>query len=125
MSEGPLLVDFAKRGGLVPAVVQDAATNEVLMLGWVNQAALDRTLDSGKATFWSTSRNELWEKGTTSGDWLRVVEVRVDCDEDTLLYRVEPQGEGTCHTKTLAGKARKSCFYRRVEPDGTVTNLDP
>jgi len=117
--------DFAKRGGLVPAVVQDAATGEVLMLGWVNQQAWLRTLSTGKATFWSTSRNELWEKGATSGDWLKIVEVRVDCDEDTILYRVAPQGAGACHTKNAAGKTRQSCFFRRVEADGSLTNLDP
>jgi phosphoribosyl-AMP cyclohydrolase len=122
MPEGP---DFAKRGGLVPAVVQDAATGEVLMLGWVNQLAWQRTLSTGKATFWSTSRNELWEKGATSGDWLKIVEVRVDCDEDTVLYRVEPQGAGACHTKNAAGKTRQSCFFRRVEADGSFTDLDP
>jgi len=117
--------DFAKRGGLIPGVVQDAATGEVLMLGWVNAEAWDRTLTTGRATFWSTSRNELWEKGATSGDWLKIVEVRVDCDDDTLLYRVEPQGAGACHTKNQAGKARKSCFYRTVAPDRTLVNLDP
>jgi phosphoribosyl-AMP cyclohydrolase len=117
--------DFAKRGGLVPAVVQNAKTGEVLMLGWVNQEAWTRTRKTGLATFWSTSRNELWEKGATSGDGLRIVELRVDCDEDTVLYRVEPLGAGACHTKNTDGKTRASCFYRRVEADGTLTNLDP
>lgn len=116
--------DFAKRGGLVPAVVQDAKTELVLMLGWVNAEAWDRTLKSGMATFWSTSRQELWEKGATSGDWLKIVEIRVDCDDDTILYRVEPQGGGACHTKNAAGRTRTSCFYRRVEADHLV-NLDP
>ena len=91
MPEVPYGPDFAKRGGLVPAVVQDVRTGEVLMLAWVNDEAWKRTVSSGNATFWSTSRNELWEKGATSGDWLKVVEVRVDCDDDTVLYRVEPQ----------------------------------
>ena len=117
--------DFPKRGGLVPAVVQNTGTGEVLMLGWVNAQAWGHTLATGKATFWSTSRNQLWEKGATSGDWLKIDEIRVDCDEDTILYRVTPQGEGACHTKNSAGKARTSCFYRRLEADGTVTNLDP
>ena len=117
--------DFAKRGGLVPAVVQDAFTGTVLMLGWVNNEAWARTFASGNATFWSTSRDELWEKGATSGDWLRIVEVRVDCDDDTVLYRVEPLGSGACHTKNAAGKTRTSCFYRRIEKNGLVTNLDP
>ena len=117
--------DFAKRGGLVPAVVQHATTAEVLMLGWVNQEALSRTLSTGRATFWSTSRSELWVKGATSGDWLKVVEVRIDCDEDTLLYRVLPEGSGACHTKNSAGRTRQSCFFRRLEADGSFTDLDP
>lgn len=125
MSEEPYLPDFEKRGGLVAAVVQDVRTEQVLMLGWVNQEAWTRTLSSRKATFWSTSRNELWEKGATSGDWLKVVEIRVDCDDDTILYRVEPQGEGACHTKNRAGRARATCFYRQLGDNGALLNLDP
>jgi phosphoribosyl-AMP cyclohydrolase len=121
----PWTPDFAKRGGLVPAVVQDAESGVVLMLGWVNAEAWARTFATGNATFWSTSRNELWEKGATSGDWLKIVEVLVDCDDDTVLYRVEPQGAGACHTKNAAGHTRSSCFYRRVGPGGQLTNLDP
>lgn len=117
--------DFDKRGGLVPGVVQDAATGEVLMLGWVNQEAWEKTLSGGFATFWSTSRNELWEKGATSGDRLKIVEVRIDCDEDAVLYRVELQGTGACHTRNSAGQTRATCFYRRVAADGTFINLDP
>jgi phosphoribosyl-AMP cyclohydrolase len=117
--------DFAKRGGLVPAVVQDADTAEVLMLAWVNAEAWAATRATGNATFWSTSRNELWEKGTTSGDWLRVVEIRVDCDDDTILFRVTPAGSGACHTKNAAGRTRSTCFYRRLEKNGTLKNLDP
>ena len=118
------LPDFEKRGGLVPAIVQDADTGEVLMLGWVNRQAWDHTWATRRATFWSTSRNELWEKGATSGDVLEVVEVRVDCDDDTILYRVHPQGGGACHTKNAAGRTRTSCFFRRVEGN-TVVDLDP
>ncbi len=125
MSESLYLPDFEKRGGLVPAVVQDAGTSEVLMLGWVNQEAWSRTCETGKATFWSTSRKEIWEKGSSSGDWLKVVEIRVDCDDDTVLYRVIPQGQGSCHTKNLKGQSRKSCFYRRVGTAGELVNLDP
>lgn len=117
--------DFNKRGGLVPAVVQDSQSGEVLMLGWVNQLAWDETRRTGRATFWSTSRNELWEKGATSGDTLEVIELRTDCDDDTLLYRVKPLGAGACHTKNSTGQTRSSCFYRRVEADGSLTNLDP
>jgi phosphoribosyl-AMP cyclohydrolase len=125
MPELPYNPDFGKRGGLVPAVVQDSRTGDVLMLGWLNQDAWNRTLSSGRATFWSTSRHTLWEKGITSGDWLKVVEIRVDCDDDTVLYRVEPQGEGACHTKNLQGRTRKSCFFRRLANDGSLINLDP
>ena len=117
--------DFEKRGGLLPAIVQDAVNGEVLMLGWVNREAWRRTLESGKATFWSTSRNEIWEKGSTSGDWLKIIEIRVDCDDDTVLYRVNPQGRGACHTKNAAGETRSSCFYRSVDRDGRVVDLDP
>ena len=125
MDESPYSPDFNKRGGLVPAVVQDAATNEVLMLGWVNREAWTLTRTSGRATFWSTSRNEIWEKGATSGDWLKVVEIRVDCDDDTVLYRVAPQGQGSCHTKNTKGRSRKSCFYRQIGTGGVLVNLDP
>lgn len=125
MPEALWTPDFGKRGGLVPAVVQDASTGEVLMLGWVNREAWDRTWQTGNATFWSTSRNELWEKGSTSGDWLSIVEIRVDCDDDTVLYRVAPRGAGACHTKNAAGRTRQSCFFRRVEAGGRLTNLDP
>ncbi len=125
MAETDYRPDFAKRGGLVPAVVQDAQTRAVLMLGWVNEEAWDRTLSSGKATFWSTSRQTLWEKGSTSGDWLQIVEIRVDCDDDTVLYLVNPLGEGACHTKNASGRARSSCFYRRLDSQGRLVNLDP
>ncbi len=125
MSEAPYAPDFDKRGGLVPAVVQDTRTKRVLMLGWVNREAWNNTLATRKATFWSTSRNELWEKGATSGDWLKVVEILVDCDDDTILYGVEPQGLGACHTRNQQGTPRQSCFYRQVSLDGRLTNLDP
>ncbi len=111
-----LIVDYTKRGGLVPCVVQDVSDGQILMLGYVNDLALTTTFDRGMATFWSTSRNELWTKGETSGDFLKIIEVLIDCDQDSLVYRVEPQGEGACHTREPAsGAARKSCFYRRVD----------
>lgn len=93
--------------GLVPAIVQDAATGEVLMLAWVNDEALNKTIESGTTWFWSRSREELWNKGATSGNLQHVVEIRYDCDEDTLLYRVTPDGPA-CHT------GERSCFYRTV-----------
>ena len=95
--------------GLLPAVVQSAESGAVLMVAWMNAEALDRTRASGEAWFWSRSRRELWHKGATSGNVLRVQEIRVDCDGDTLLLRVQAAGPA-CHT----GAA--SCFYRELEP---------
>lgn len=99
---------------VVPVVVQDAETKEVLILAYVNQAALDYSLEHGIAAFWSTSRNELWVKGATSGDTLTLVEVRVNCEQNSLLYLVRPQGEGACHTKDASGQFRSGCYYRRL-----------
>lgn len=93
--------------GLVPAVVQDADTSEVLMVAYANEEALRRTLDSGTSWFWSRSRNEFWNKGATSGNTQDVVEVRYDCDGDTLLYLVRPNGPA-CHT------GERTCFYRTL-----------
>ncbi|MGD8624788.1 MAG: bifunctional phosphoribosyl-AMP cyclohydrolase/phosphoribosyl-ATP diphosphatase HisIE [Anaerolineae bacterium] len=103
--------------GLVPVVVQDAHTGQVLMLAYANKEALQRTLEGGEAWFWSRSRGELWHKGATSGNRQRLVEVRYDCDADTLLYRVEPAGPA-CHT------GRQSCFYRRL-PQGDEAEAPP
>ena len=109
------LVDFSKLQGLVPAVVQDAGTNEVLMVGFMNDEALARTRETGFATFLSRSRNTLWTKGETSGNRLEVVDMLVDCDEDTVLLRVRRLGDGNvCHT------GERSCFFRRLEPVSTA-----
>jgi phosphoribosyl-AMP cyclohydrolase len=100
-------MDFTKLGGLIPAVIQDVATNEVLMVGFMNQEAFERTRESGFATFFSRSRNALWMKGETSGNRLKVERILVDCDEDTVLVLVTRLGEGhVCHT------GERSCFYR-------------
>ena len=96
--------------GLVPAVVQDAATGAVLMLAYMNDVAWQRTLQTRQAWFWSRSRGELWEKGATSGNRMNVVEVRLDCDDDSVLLRVEPTGPA-CHT------GETSCFFTVVEED--------
>ena len=93
--------------GLVPAVVQDVETNEVLMLAYMNQQSLERTLETGETHFWSRSRQELWHKGATSGNVQRVVEIHVDCDADTLLIKVHPAGPA-CHT------GNQTCFYREI-----------
>jgi phosphoribosyl-AMP cyclohydrolase len=103
-------MDFSKLNGLIPAVVQDAATREVLMVGFMNQEALDRTLSSGFATFFSRTRDALWMKGETSGNRLQVEQVLVDCDDDTLLLMVTRLGDGhVCHT------GERSCFYREYK----------
>ena len=94
--------------GLVPAIIQDANTNEVLMLAYMNSESLELTLSSGETHLWSRSRQELWHKGATSGNIQRVVEVRVDCDADTLLVRVQPAGPA-CHT------GNQTCFYREMK----------
>ena len=92
-------IDFEKCGGLVPAIIQDAKTRNVLMLGYMNQEAFDKTMQTGKVTFWSRSRNCLWTKGETSGNFLNLVDIKVDCDNDTLLVRATPDGP-TCHKGT-------------------------
>ncbi len=93
----PQNIDFSKLNGLVPAIIQDAQTSKVLMLGFMNEEAYKKTLESGKATFFSRSRNRLWTKGEESGHFLNVVEILSDCDNDTLLIKVHPEGP-TCHT---------------------------
>ncbi len=92
-------IDFEKSGGLVPAIIQDAVTRNVLMLGYMNREAYEKTLETQKVTFWSRSRNCLWTKGETSGNFLHLVSIQVDCDNDTLLVMVHPQGP-TCHKGT-------------------------
>ena len=92
-------IDFEKMDGLVPAIIQDAETKNVLMLGYMNREALDKTLETKKVTFWSRSRNQLWTKGETSGNFLDLIDIKSDCDNDTLLVRVNPVGP-TCHTGT-------------------------
>ena len=92
-------VDFNKMGGLVPAIVQDANTKTVLMLGYMNEEALQKTIETKKVTFWSRSRNTLWTKGETSGNFLNLVDIKCDCDNDTLLVKAIPDGP-TCHKGT-------------------------
>ncbi|MFN8486541.1 MAG: phosphoribosyl-AMP cyclohydrolase [Caldilineaceae bacterium] len=94
--------------GLAPAIVQDAATKQVLMMAWMNAESLQRTLDLGETVFWSRSRQAFWHKGATSGNTQKVVELRIDCDGDTLLVLVEPAGPA-CHTGEV------SCFFRKLE----------
>ena len=99
---------------VLPIVVQHAETKEVLILAYVNKTALKQTQVSGYAVFWSTSRDELWEKGKTSGNRLKVSEIKVNCDENSLVFLVIPENEGVCHTKDETGQYRKSCYYRAL-----------
>jgi phosphoribosyl-AMP cyclohydrolase len=107
-------LDFSKLDGLVPAVVQDLRTREVLMLGFMNQAAFQKTLDTGFATFFSRTRRQLWTKGETSGNRLAVREILVDCDSDSLVLLAEQLGPATCH------EGYRSCFFRRLESGAPV-----
>ena len=111
-------LDFSKLDGLLPAVIQDASSGEVLMLGFMNAEAYAATLASGEVTFFSRSRNKLWRKGEQSGHVLRVREMRVDCDVDTLLIRVEALGPGVCH------EGYRSCFFRQLSPGGEAKVVD-
>ena len=129
LEEGKTLqIDFKKLAkvsncgeNLIPAVAQDHDTGEVLIVGYANELALKTALQEKMATFWSTSRNELWIKGKTSGDYLEIVEARVNCEQNSVLYRVRPKGQGACHTKDKDGVARSGCYYRVIEKEGTLS----
>jgi phosphoribosyl-AMP cyclohydrolase len=125
-----LMLDFAKldklaatRPQVLPVVLQHADSGEVLFVGYANQLALDRTLETRTAVLWSTSRNELWHKGATSGDVLDLVDVRVNCEQNSLLYRVRPRAGGACHTRDSSNQTRRACYYRKLRPDGRT--LEP
>jgi len=124
-----LHLDFEKllavsKGGepVLPVVVQHAQTLEVLILAYVNRLALTRSIELGQAVFYSTSRRELWHKGATSGDYLKLEEIRVNCEQNSLLFLVVPEKGGVCHTKDAAGDTRRSCYYRSVK-DGKLRFL--
>ncbi len=107
-------MDFSKLDGLVPAVVQDAESNEVLMVGFMNEEALAKTRTTGYATFYSRSRQKLWTKGETSGNRLAVVSLATDCDDDTVLVKVRREGDGNvCHT------GERSCFFKAIDLEAT------
>jgi phosphoribosyl-AMP cyclohydrolase len=110
-----MTIDFDKAGGLVPAIAQDADSGEVLMLAWMNREAYEETLRTGRACYFSRSRGRLWRKGEESGNVQEVREVRIDCDADTILLKVHQVGGAACH------EGYRSCFFRRVEPDGLRT----
>ena len=105
-------IDFKKGDGLIPVIIQDASTHEVLMLGYMNQEAWEETLRTKRASFWSRSRKKLWIKGETSGHFQEIKEIYLDCDGDTLLLRVDQIGGAACHT------GLRSCFHHRYEKNG-------
>jgi phosphoribosyl-AMP cyclohydrolase len=109
-AEEMISIDFAKAGGMVAGIVQDAASKEVLMLGFLNEESYRRTIETGFVTFWSRTRSKLWMKGETSGNRLRVISACTDCDNDALLFRVEVEGDGlVCHEGTV------SCFTKPIQ----------
>ncbi|HIJ79698.1 MAG: phosphoribosyl-AMP cyclohydrolase [Desulfobulbaceae bacterium] len=112
-------LSFDKGGGLLPAIVQDFASGEVLMLAYINEEAWRKTKETGKAHYWSRSRNKLWLKGESSGHVQLVKEILVDCDADTVVYRVEQLGGAACH------KGYRSCFFRQVRDNDFVINEKP
>jgi len=109
-------LNFKKTGGLIPAIAQDYATGEILMLAYMNQEAFNATLSSDKATYYSRSRQTLWVKGETSGNVQQVKEIRIDCDNDTVLLKVEQIGGAACHT------GHRSCFYKKIE-NGSIREI--
>lgn len=131
LEEGSTLtLDFEKlakvgESHVIPCAVQNADTQEVILVAYVNDQALAKAIETRSAVFWSTSRNELWEKGKTSGETFDLLEVRVNCEQNSLLYIVRPRRGGICHTKNEAGEPR-DCYYRRVDLEtGALVNLNP
>ena len=127
-----LTLDFSKiakvassAGDVVPVAVQNADTKEVILVAYTNEYAFRESLRTRSLVLWSTSRNELWEKGKTSGATFDLVEARVNCEQNALLYRVRPRRSGICHTRNRSDQPR-NCFYRRIRPDTlALENLDP
>lgn len=117
MSKTASIPDFARGNGLLPAIAQDAETNQILMLAWMNPEAFEETVRTGRAVYYSRSRGKLWRKGEESGHVQTVREIRVDCDADAILLKVDQSG-AACH------EGYRSCFFRRVEKDGAVSVVD-
>ncbi len=120
------LAKVAKCPGVLPVAIQHADTGEVLLVAYTNESAFRLAVTERRLILWSTSRNELWEKGKSSGETFDLVEVRVNCEQNSLLYRVRPRRGGICHTRNRAGAPRAACFYRRLNLDtGRLENLNP
>lgn len=112
-------LNFKKTGGLIPAITQDAASGDVLMLAYINEESWRKTLETGEVHYWSRSRQELWHKGGTSGHVQKVKAIYVDCDDDTVLFKVEQLGGAACHT------GMRSCFYRRLQDGELISEGEP
>ena len=110
-------LDFSKNSGLIPAIVQDFRSGKVLMLAYINQASWEKTLKKGEAHYWSRSRQEIWHKGESSGHVQKIREIYADCDNDTVLFRVEQIGGAACHT------GHETCFYKKVSRDGNFIEM--
>jgi len=111
--------------GIIPVAIQHADTNELILVAYTNELAFRKTIETKSLVLWSTSRNELWEKGKTSGETFDLVDARVNCEQNSLLYRVRPRRGAICHTKNKAGTPR-NCYYRKIDlASGKLVNLDP
>lgn len=120
-----LLLSFGEDGKkLVPVVTQDFMTREVLILAFADKEAFEETIRSGYATYFSRSRNEIWKKGLTSGDLLKIEEIRINCEQDSLLYLVTPVGKGACHAKRKNGLPHTSCYYRKISGDNRLEFIE-
>lgn len=108
---------------VLPVILQHAKTKEILILAYINQEALTQSIKLGQAVLYSTSRNQLWHKGSTSGDFLTLKEIRVNCEQNSLLFLVEPVKAGVCHTKDKSGQTRPTCYYRSLQ-NGELTFID-
>jgi len=116
-----LLLDFGEDGNtLIPVVTQDISSMQVLILAYVNQEAFMETIKTGYVTFYSRSRKEIWKKGSTSGDFLRIEEIRVNCEQNSFLFLVTPEGKGVCHARRSDGLTFSSCFYRKIIDGGLL-----
>jgi phosphoribosyl-AMP cyclohydrolase len=116
-----LKLNFGINGDeLIPVVTQDSSTKEILILSFANKEAFEETRKSNYATFYSRSRKELWKKGLTSGDMLRVNQIRINCEQNSLVYLVTPEGKGACHAKKDDGNPYSSCYYRKINDDNSL-----
>lgn len=125
MDFGKLAAIAASGARVVPVVLQDADSGDVLFIGYANEEALEASLRERIAVLWSTSRNELWRKGATSGDVLALAEVRINCEQNSLLYLVRRTTGGACHTLLPSGSARPGCYYRAITGDRTLRHRTP